>query len=137
MDKPISSAVQTELNDIKSDFANIKKIQIISTKYYDYLASIGELDSNVLYNVGNYNTTYVNESELDETAITSAYASGDRLAINGTDWQVIILDATVTPMTYTDNISDFTEFDISGTYSLTPITGSGAGLQLKVTSTEW
>ena len=137
MDKPISSAVQTELNDIKSDFANIKKIQIISTKYYDYLASIGELDSNVLYNVGNYNTTYVNESELDETAITSTYASGDRLAINGTDWQVIILDATVTPMTYTDNISDFTEFDISGTYSLTPITGSGAGLQLKVTSTEW
>ena len=137
MDKPVSSAVRIELDDLKSEFANIKKIQVISTRYYDYLASIGALDANVLYSVGNHNTTYVTDTSLDESNITSPYNNGDRLQINGTDWQLVILDASTTPMTYTENISDFTEFNIEGTYTLTPITGTGEGLLLNVTSTEW
>ena len=137
MDKPVSSAVRIELDDLKSEFANIKKIQVISTRYYDYLASIGALDANVLYSVGNHNTAYVTDTSLDESNITSPYNNGDRLQINGTDWQLVILDASTTPMTYTENISDFTEFNIEGTYTLTPITGTGEGLLLNVTSTEW
>ena len=39
VDKPISKAVQAELNDIRSNFANIKKFQVISTKYYNHLTT--------------------------------------------------------------------------------------------------
>lgn len=138
MDKPVSSAVQSELNDIRANFANIKKIQIISTKYYNYLKGANELDSNILYSVGNYNTTFVIDTHLDESGITAPYSSGERYMINGTNFELKILDASTTPMTYTENISDFTEFDMSGTYSLSPIGDSaGKGLVLVVESTEW
>lgn len=138
IDKPISSAVQSELNDIRSNFANIKKMQIISTKYYNHLRDANELDSNVLYSVGNYNTTFVIDTHLDESLITSPYSSGERYMINGTNFELIIIDSSTTPMTYTENIDDFTEFDMSGTYSLSPIGNStGKGLLLVVESTEW
>lgn len=137
VDKPVSKAVQTELNDIRSNFATIKKIQIISTKYYNHLRDINELDSNILYAVGNYNTTFVIDTHLDESGITSPYVDGERCLINGTDFQLVIMDASTTPMTYTENISDFTEFDMAGTYSLTSINGTGEGLLLVVESTEW
>lgn len=137
IDKPLSSIAQTEINLLKSKFSNIKKMQVVSTKYYNYLANAGELNSNVLYNVGNHNKTYVISTSLDESDITSDYYNGDILQINGTEWQVVIIDKDHSPMIFTENIDDATEFDISGTYTLSPLTGTGEGLKLVVECQEW
>lgn len=137
IDKPLSKATQVEINLLKSKFDNIKKMQVVSTKYYNYLANAGLLNSNVLYNVGNYNRTYVISTRLDESGITSPYYNGDILQINGTEWQVTMIDVNSSPMIFTENIDDSTEFDIAGTYTLTPLTGSGQGLKLIVECEEW
>lgn len=137
MDKPISSAVQTELNLLNAQFANLKQMRVVSTAYYRYLEQAGLVEDNVLYNVGNHNSTFTNRSTLDVTSITSPYSNGDVLQINGTAWQIVLIDVSNTPMIYSTNLDAVTEYDLTGTYSTTALTGTGVGLRIDIESTEW
>lgn len=136
LDKPIPNSVQYELNTLNQKFNGVKRPLVVSTKYYDYLKQTNAVDPNVIYFVGNLNLSWENDWELDESGITSPYSDHEILYINGTEWQVQITDATVSPMLYTSTISSVTEYDVSGTYETTSVTGTGKGLKVKITSIE-
>lgn len=137
MEKPISRATQQALNILNSKFDEIKKTAVVSTKYYKYLEETNMLDEDVLYNVGNYNKTYVTEVELDLSNATVPYVTGELLEINDTTWQLRILDVDSDPIVFSDNVADFAEFPIEGEYTTTSINGQGIGAIVRITSTEW
>lgn len=136
-DKPISDAVQLELTLLKNEFTNLKKAKIVSTKYYKFLEDSNMLEPFTLYHVGNSNYSYVNESSLDLSGVTSSYVNGEILQINGTEWTVTLLDVSQNPYRYDSNIENVTEFNVSGEYSLTSLTGTGEGLKINILSTEY
>lgn len=136
LDKPISNAVKYELNTLNQKFNGVKRPLVVSTKYYEYIRQTNALDPNVIYFVGNLNNSWETDWELIETGITSPYASGEILYIDGTEWQIQIVDAQVSPMLYTASISSVTEYDVTGTYETTSVTGTGKGLKIKITSIE-
>lgn len=136
LDKPISNAVKYELNTLNQKFNGVKRPLVVSTKYYEYIRQTNALDPNVIYFVGNLNNSWETDWELIETGITSPYANGEILYIDGTEWQIQIVDAQVSPMLYTASISSVTEYDVTGTYETTSVTGTGKGLKIKITSIE-
>lgn len=136
LNKPISNAVKYELNTLNQKFNGVKRPLVVSTKYYEYIRQTNALDPNVIYFVGNLNRSWETDWELIETSITSPYANGEILYIDGTEWQIQIVDAQVSPMLYTASISSVTEYDVTGTYETTSVTGTGKGLKIKITSIE-
>lgn len=136
LNKPISNAVKYELNTLNQKFNGVKRPLVVSTKYYEYIRQTNALDPNVIYFVGNLNKSWETDWELIETGITSPYANGEILYIDGTEWQIQIVDAQVSPMLYTASISSVTEYDVTGTYETTSVTGTGKGLKIKITSIE-
>lgn len=136
LNKPISNAVKYELNTLNQKFNGVKRPLVVSTKYYEYIRQTNALDPNVIYFVGNLNKSWETDWELIETGITSPYANGEILYIDGTEWQIQIVDAQVNPMLYTASISSVTEYDVTGTYETTSVTGTGKGLKIKITSIE-
>ena len=134
LDKPISNAVQYELNTLRQALEDSKQPSVISTSYFKYLGETAQVDPSILYFVGNLNITWINRVDIDESDITSPYNDNELLSINGTDWQILILDTSVEPILYSTTVPSTAEADISGSYDTTSINGNGEGLKVVVTS---
>ena len=132
LDKPVSTAVQEELNYINKRIDNIKQTRVVSNAYYTYLADTRTIDPDIIYMIGNENSTFVNEISLKEDGIASPYVSGEICRVEGTSWQITIIDANESPMLFVDDIDDYSELDISGDYLLSSINGTGEGLMVHI-----
>ena len=136
LDKPISNAVQYQINSLNQKMNSEKHPLVCSLNYYNYLVESNLLDSSVIYFVGNQNRSWANSFELDQSGITSPYSDNEILYINGTEWQLIITDVTQNPMWVDTTISPVTEFSATGSYQTTSVNGSGEGLVVNITSRE-
>lgn len=134
LDKPISKAVQNELDDIRKNYKNLKRSLAVSTKYYQMLVDSMQRDPYTIYFVSNLNTSFANTVDIDTSNITTPYQAGDVLAINNTNYYVTVVDPDATPFTYTQNVDPVTEYDIAGEYSTTNTTGTGEGLKVIINS---
>lgn len=132
LDKPISKAVQNELDDIRNKAAGLKKSLAVSTDYYNMLRDSGQLDSSVIYFVSNLNVSFETTVTIDTSNITSPYSVGDRLLIDKTNWYIEIIDPTASPITFTDYVDNVLEYNAEGTYSTTNINGTGEGILVNI-----
>lgn len=137
LDKPISKAVQNELDDIRKAAKGLKKSLAVSTSYYNMLKASDQVDPSTIYFVSNNNTSFETHVTIDTSNITSPYTAGERLLIDGTIWYIDILDPDASPVTFSSYVDGVLEEDISNIYSTTSIAGTGSGIMVNINCTRY